>query len=66
MPTKIDVLSCPKFRDCRGRPRRYVYKRIVELLDGGNALKPPLVKLECGHVQTVKSVRKARCRECCK
>ena len=40
------------------------YKRIVKLLDGGNALKAPLVRLECGHEIRTTAIRKARCHAC--
>ena len=58
------IRPSPFFKDSRGRPRRYHYKRIVKLLDGGNALKTPLIRLECGHEIRTTAIRKARCHAC--
>lgn len=44
--------------------RKIVFRRIVKLLDGGNALKLPLVELECGHQTRTKGIRKTKCPEC--
>ena len=58
------IRPSPFFKDSRGRSRRYVYKRIVKLLDGGNAIKLPLVRLECGHEVRTNAAFKARCPIC--
>ena len=39
----------------------YLSRRIVKLLDGGNALNLPLVQLDCGHQVRTNGIRRARC-----
>lgn len=51
-------------KDSRGRAVKYRYRRIIGLLDGGNALRPPLVKLECGHEVRTNGINKTRCFTC--
>lgn len=60
---------CRKSRSPRGpysgrRSHGQATRKIVALLDGGNAKMLPLVRMECGHTTRSMGIRFARCAEC--
>lgn len=52
-------ISCRKSETKRGALRK-----IVKLLDGGNATLLPLMRLSCGHEMRINSRSMARCVQC--
>lgn len=71
----MDSLSCKKSRLHSARLSlrppwlrptltRYPLRHIVKLIDGGNAIKLPLVQLECGHEIRTNAIRLTRCAQC--
>lgn len=46
------------------KPRKNVFRKIAKLLDGRDAIKMPLMELECGHQVRTEATFKAQCEQC--